>query len=315
MAKRPCAAEISLWTIFVALGIFDAVLTVVLSKPTLYANRREVWPPVEATYSSSVDLTRQGLARQPTWVVGTVRDMNACLLGKVPVARCFNVLHNELYEALLEHGVLGAAALGKDRIWFAARASQESLDKKTLQRLAARADALGGPCLVVANPAAMSASTKRAHVEPPPNLVSSLEQLPRALQMSVQLCRYDGRHLDFDVTCPGDGWLLVTDRWAPGWRAWVNDRETPVWIGNLAFRALPVERGENRIRFLYCPFAYPWLVLGSWGTLVLVAAASVGAGVRQRGKTHCEQEAGAGVSQKPVCLVQNALPRRVRTLN
>jgi hypothetical protein len=222
------------------------------------------------------------------------------------VARCFNVLHNELYEASMEHGVLGAAALGENRIWFAPRASLETLDKKTLQRLAARADALGGPCLVLSNPSGATAKAKPAGCESPPNLASSLERLPRAMQTPVRLCRYDGRHLDFDTTCPGDGWLLVTDRWASGWRAWVNDRETPIWIGNLAFRAVPVARGENRIRFLYCPFAYPWLVMGSWGTLALVGAASVGVGMGRKGKTSCGREAGAAMSKKRVCLVQDA---------
>ncbi len=94
------------------------------------------------------------------------------------------------------------------------------------------------------------------------------------MRIPVRLRRYDDRCLELDVRAPEDGWLLVTDRWAPGWRAWVNDRPTPVWIGNLAFRAVAVQRGENHVRFHYEPQGYPWLLLGSWLVLGLVGAGS-----------------------------------------
>ena len=121
-----------------------------------------------------------------------------------------------------------------------------------------------------------------ADADLPHGLTRSVPELPACTNASVQLLRYDGRHLDFDVTCAADGWLLVTDRWAPGWRAWVNQRPAKVWMGNLVFRAVPVARGENQVRFLYCPFGYPWLLVGSWGTLALVSVGSLWAGVRRR---------------------------------
>ncbi len=80
--------------------------------------------------------------------------------------------------------------------------------------------------------------------------------------------------LELSIVAPHAGWVLVTDRWAAGWRAWVDGREAPVWGGNLLFRALRVTAGPHRIRFLYRPAGYPGLLILSWGTLLAVALAS-----------------------------------------
>jgi hypothetical protein len=261
------------------LAVLDAVLSVVLSKPTMYSNRRMIWPEVEAAHVPTVDLTRQGLARLPTWTVGPETQMNACLVGKVPVLHCFNVLRSELYEATMASGVLAAAASGENRIWFAPQASREPFDQTTCRRLAARAGALGRPCIVVSDPTEVTGLREPADLDSFGRPTGTLERLPPAVPAPVRLMRYDGRHLDFDVTCPAQGWLLVSDRWAPGWQAWVNDRPTRVWLGNLVFRALPVQGGENRVRFLYAPFGYPWLLACSWGVLGLVCVASIWVGM------------------------------------
>ena len=68
------------------------------------------------------------------------------------------------------------------------------------------------------------------------------------------------------------GWLLVTDRWAPGWRASVNAQSVPTLGANFIFRAVPVRRGENVVRFTYRPAGYPWLLVLSWLTLGVVVA-------------------------------------------
>jgi hypothetical protein len=183
------------------------------------------------------------------------------------VLHAFNVLRNELFRESVEQPLLAASALGSDRIWFASQVSLEPLDKTTLRRLTARSETLGSPCLVLSDPAKVTGRSLPPDIDFAACQSTSLERLPSAVQRPVQLRRYDGRCLEFDVTCPDDGWLLVTDRWAPGWRAWVNDLPKRGWIGNLVFRAVPVQRGENRIRFLYSPTGYHWLVAGSWLTL------------------------------------------------
>ena len=122
--------------------------------------------------------------------------------------------------------------------------------------------------MVVSDPAGEE-SAERQKLGP-----ANRPQLNPAAPIAVRWVRYDNRELAFDVTCPRDGWLLVTDRWAPSWRVLVNDRPGKVWIGNLVFRAVEVSQGENRIRFRYQPRNFPWLVSGSW---LLLSLTGIGA--------------------------------------
>ena len=93
---------------------------------------------------------------------------------------------------------------------------------------------------------------------------------------------YEPTRLTLEVESPGDGWLWVTDRWAAGWRATVNGRPTPVWGGNFIFRAVRVEKGRNVVDFTYHPFAYPWLLILSWGTLGMVGGSALVSALRRR---------------------------------
>jgi hypothetical protein len=49
------------------------------------------------------------------------------------------------------------------------------------------------------------------------------------------------------------GWLVLADRWAPGWNAWVDGRPTPVLVANHALRAVRVEPGARELVFRYEP--------------------------------------------------------------
>jgi len=48
-------------------------------------------------------------------------------------------------------------------------------------------------------------------------------------------------------------WLVLADTWFPGWRAWVDGREQPVWRANYAFRAVRLEPGSHDVVFRYQP--------------------------------------------------------------
>jgi len=112
----------------------------------------------------------------------------------------------------------------------------------------------------------------------------AIAELPPGHALPVRVRTYGPTELTFDLTCPANGWLLVTDRWARGYRASVNGRGTPVWGGDFIFRAIRVREGANRMRFTYRPFAYPWLLALSRTTLAAVGIASARAARRQPGR-------------------------------
>jgi hypothetical protein len=298
-----------------ALCIFDAACTVVLSKPTLYGNRPKTWSAVEAAQTASLDLTEKGLGRQSTCGPGPQPPRNACLVSKTPVLKGFNVLRNRWYDALLRCPAFAASAAGADRVWFAREAPAAPLDQNTMQRLVSQMESPNGPCIVVSDPGCLAAASSpgqcggSAAVNDPgedagakrdsPGITQRhLENLPPAQPRPVQLLRYDDRCLEFDVVCPDDGWLLVTDRWAPSWRAWVNGVPRPVWLGNMVFRAVEVRRGANRVRFQYDPLGHPWSVAGSWLVFALVCVGSAGSAVgrfRRRGKSETTEAGSSNV--------------------
>jgi hypothetical protein len=252
----------------------DAVLTIVLSKPIMYTDRSKVWADAERTHNACLDLTAQGLARQRSWKPDQGPE-NACLLVKRPVLMGYNSFANEYHQKLAADPVLCASAVGEHRLWFSPVAAQAPLDPSTFDRLAARATSHGRPCVVVCEPPASSASTAEAVPENAAMVSPEIGALPAAVPVQATVRKYVGRELALEVDCPEEGWLLVTDRWAPGWRATVNGALRKAWIGNLLFRAVRVDRGPNHVEFVYQPAGYPWLLVASWATLGVVAVASV----------------------------------------
>ena len=128
------------------LVIADAILTVIMCKPLLYTNRAELWNAAEEKHVAAVDLTGQGLYRQPFstttdasagWlptpllqnlphlppsrVLGV--SWNAGLVAKVPVLWGYSPLSNGYYTKTCGDPVLARTALGANRIWFSPRAA------------------------------------------------------------------------------------------------------------------------------------------------------------------------------------------------
>jgi hypothetical protein len=56
-----------------------------------------------------------------------------------------------------------------------------------------------------------------------------------------------------DVDTPHAAWLVVRESWAPGWRATVDGRPTPVVRADVAFQAVRVPAGRHVVRLFYDP--------------------------------------------------------------
>ncbi len=81
----------------------------------------------------------------------------------------------------------------------------------------------------------------------------------------------------YDVIVPagaGGGLLVVADTWHPGWKAYVDGRESAVApVGGL-FRGVPVRPGARRAAFRYRPAAWAaglYVSLCGWGIVAGVA--------------------------------------------
>jgi hypothetical protein len=75
---------------------------------------------------------------------------------------------------------------------------------------------------------------------------------PRATG-SVRTIRYTHRQVDLDVESLRNGFLVTSETYFPGWRAWVDGQPANLVLTNAAFRGLPVPAGRHHVRMEFAP--------------------------------------------------------------
>jgi hypothetical protein len=248
----------------------DASLTIRLARPTIVSDHaRQVWDRLNAEHNPSLDLGQQGLNRSPrpgAWIGGHANNDNVPL--RVPTFFNYAVMTNRFQVDFANHPVLFDMSTGIDRIWFSSQAATVMPTDIFYEAFVKRTEVLLAPVLVVHKRADMAKIRERdttAAFEAAG--VFQVSQLPAAQRIAVAVQRYTPNHLLFTVSCPQDGWLMVTDRWSQGWQARVNQQSQPVLGADFIFRAVPVKAGYNTIEFFYQPAGWPGLVFLSWGVL------------------------------------------------
>jgi uncharacterized membrane protein YfhO len=53
---------------------------------------------------------------------------------------------------------------------------------------------------------------------------------------------------------PCNGFLVLADLYHPGWRAYLDGKETRIYRANYAFRAVPITAGAHDVVFAYAPW-------------------------------------------------------------
>ncbi|MDI6781495.1 MAG: YfhO family protein [bacterium] len=72
-----------------------------------------------------------------------------------------------------------------------------------------------------------------------------------------------------------DGWIVLTDNYYPGWKAYVNNRETKIYRANHAFRAIKIKSGTSKIDFVYDPLSFKTGIWGSIISLIFIAGMGI----------------------------------------
>lgn len=71
----------------------------------------------------------------------------------------------------------------------------------------------------------------------------------------VNLLSYEANKVSLACTTERDAFLYASDVYYPGWRAYIDGKETPVYRANLAFRAVYVPGGRHTVTFVYRPLS------------------------------------------------------------
>ena len=69
---------------------------------------------------------------------------------------------------------------------------------------------------------------------------------------------YANTEVTVDVEAASGGFLLLNDAWHPWWRADVDGVPAPILKADVLFRAVQVEPGRHRVRFVFHPFLGAW---------------------------------------------------------
>ncbi len=89
--------------------------------------------------------------------------------------------------------------------------------------------------------------------------------------LQIKALIWEGNTISFETEIPQDGWLLIVDAYAPGWKATVDGQSVPISPANGFLKAIPITAGFHAIRFRYLPISF---VVGA--LLSLVSLVSLG---------------------------------------
>jgi uncharacterized membrane protein YfhO len=118
----------------------------------------------------------------------------------------------------------------------------------------------------------------------------SLDTQAAGANDQVTVTSYEPDAITLSAKAAGDGILVVSEVYVPGWRAYVDGKEVEILPTNYIQRGVALPAGEHTVVFRYDPLS---LKLGLWLTVVsaVVALAILGAAAYERIKRRHSEEA------------------------
>jgi len=95
----------------------------------------------------------------------------------------------------------------------------------------------------------------------------------------AEIVRYEPERVAIETTSDAPGFLILTDQYDPGWRAWIDATPARIYRADYLFRGIPVPVGQHRVELAYRP---PSIIYGAVGTLVAVLLIGLLSGIECR---------------------------------
>jgi hypothetical protein len=73
---------------------------------------------------------------------------------------------------------------------------------------------------------------------------------------AISNVQYAGNAASLDIAVPGDAFLATAETHYPGWKAYIDGKEAPIYYTNVAFRGVFVPAGRHRVEMRYSPAAF-----------------------------------------------------------
>ena len=121
-----------------------------------------------------------------------------------------------------------------------------------------------------------------------------LEETPPSLTLSRRGARVSGgeaeiisesnNRVQILTKSREDSFLVLSDTYYPGWKAFVDGKETKIYRADYTFRAIPLNAGTHRVEFVYDPISFK---LGAGVTLLgILGCFGMGWVARRRGRAN-----------------------------
>jgi hypothetical protein len=280
---RRKSRPVIIYALLAAIAVFDGVATLRICNFILYSQAEiPFWHIMNVQHERSLDLSQAGLYRQfdPPAILNNIptstRPSNRNLPIKLAIMNSDMTLGNSYYMQMQNDPGLRQMALGKERIWFTGADVSGPPNGANFIAFAKRVHELGRP-IVMLHPGRQMLETAKCRAGNPQSQGPTLavNSIDAASAANVSQLIYRPNSLSFHYFATTAGWLMVTDRWAPGWKVKVNGKAQDILGADFVYRAVRVEPGDNMVEFRYRPWGWPFLLILSWGTVFVCAVGQV----------------------------------------
>jgi hypothetical protein len=122
--------------------------------------------------------------------------------------------------------------------------------------------------------------SQSGHRGPPLRRTNDVGEPLSGLPQKAQILTENNNRLDLQVKAPEDCLLVLSDTYYPGWKAFVDGKETKIYRADYTFRAIPLSAGTHQVEFVYDPLSFK---LGVGATILgILGCVGLGWGGRRK---------------------------------
>ncbi|HTY59831.1 MAG TPA: YfhO family protein [Bacteroidota bacterium] len=105
--------------------------------------------------------------------------------------------------------------------------------------------------------------------------------------VAATVTAFENSSVDIEATSPADGILVLSEVYYPGWKAFVDGRQTEILRTDYSLRGIAFPAGSHRVEFRFTP---PPFVAGAWITAGALLVCLTGLGMRRTGRRSQQEE-------------------------
>ena len=85
-----------------------------------------------------------------------------------------------------------------------------------------------------------------------------------------KIISYSPNEVIIEANLKRAGFLVLTDTYYPGWKVYIDGKESKIYRADYLFRAVPLPKGRQVVRYVYDPLSFKIGLLISLGTALVL---------------------------------------------